>query len=66
MRRTCAVDLLTTILVLIAGVVGFYAAGHRMPLLARVADYINRRLPVAPQRLPYPTPDPPTCLGGRS
>ena len=66
MRRTCGVDLLTTILVLIAGVVGFYAAGYRVPLLARVADCINRRLPVAPQQFPCPTPDPPTCLGGRS
>jgi hypothetical protein len=66
MRRTCAVDLLTTILVLTAGVVGFYAAGQRMPLLARVADYINRRLPIAPQQFPCPTPDPPKCLGGRS
>jgi hypothetical protein len=66
MRRTCAVDLLTTILVLIAGVVGFYAAGYRVPLLALVADWINRRLPVPPQRFPCPTPDPPTCLGVRS
>ena len=66
MRRTYAVDLLTIILVLIAGVVGFYAAGYRMRLLARIADCINRRLPVAPQQFPCPTPDPPPRSGVHS
>ena len=66
MRRLCAGDLLTVILVLVAGVVGFYAAGYRIRLLAWVADYMNSRLPVAPQRFPCPTPDPPSPLGARS
>jgi hypothetical protein len=56
-------NLFTLILVLIAGGVGFYAAGHRMPLLARIADFINRRYLVGPQRLPCPTPDPPSRSG---
>jgi hypothetical protein len=66
MRRTYAVDLLTIILVLIAGVVGFYAAGHRMRLLARIADFMNRRLPVGPQCLPCPMPDAPSRSGAQS
>jgi len=50
-------NVFTLILVLIAGVVGFYAAGHRMRLLARIADFMNRRLPVGPQCLPCPMPE---------
>ena len=66
MSRRCGGDLVTVISVLAAGVAGFYAAGYRMPLLARAADYLNKRLPVGPQCFPCPTPDPPSRGGVRS
>jgi hypothetical protein len=59
-------DVFTLILVLMAGVVGFYAVGHRMPLLARITDFMNRRIPVGPQCLPCPMPDLPSRSGVRS
>ena len=66
MTRMCPGDLLTVTLILVAGVVGFYATAYRMPILARIADYMNSHLPAPPQQFPCPTPDPPSRLGVRS